>query len=82
MFYNKIDPVWYQAHWDFNGNGTVDRFRRVIGKYEFANVNFERDSRNSGTLLIAAPDEVPQNVNTISVIKFPDGRIAYKIISI
>jgi len=80
LFYNKIDPNWYQKNWDYNKNGEVDRFKRIIGKYIFRNIDYSKDKNIANTLLIAAPKEIPNNVNVIKTIKFPDGKIAFKIV--
>lgn len=79
LFYNKTDPFWYQKNWDFHKNGVIDRFRRVIGKYEFKNIEFTLENQNKNVLLIGTPDEIPKNSQTITEVKFPDGRIAYRI---
>lgn len=80
LFYNKIDPKWYQKNWDYNGNGKVDRMRRIIGKYEFRNIDWSKDKNLKNTLFIAAPDEIPVEQNLINEIKFLDGSTAYKIV--
>jgi hypothetical protein len=80
LFYNKIDPAWYQKNWDYNKNGLTDRFFRVVGKYEFKNVDFLKDSSKMSTLIIGTEDEFPENVSAKKIIKFPDGRVAYKIV--
>lgn len=79
LFYNKIDPVWYQKNWDYNKNGTIDRFKRIIGKYTFRNIEYSRDINIPNTLLIGAPREIPDNARVIKTIKFPDGKTAFKI---
>ena len=33
LFYNRIDPYWYQKQWDVMGTGEIDRMYRKIGKY-------------------------------------------------
>lgn len=82
LFYNKINPSWYQTHWDYNGNGEVDRFDRRIGKYEFKNIDYALDNRSPKTLLIGAPSEIPKGASVIDKIYFPDKRVAYEIVSI
>lgn len=82
LFYNKVDPAWYQKNWDTIGNGQIERFSRKINKYEFRNIDFSKDNQISGSLLIGTPDEIPEGVNVEKVIRFPDGKIAYKIIKI
>jgi hypothetical protein len=79
LFYNKIDPSWYQKNWNYTKTGEVYRFYRKIGKYEFYNINYGRDKEFKNTLLIGTPKEIP-NTNTLSEINFPDGRIAYRIV--
>lgn len=82
LFYNKVDPSWYQKNWNYHGNGEVDRFYRKIGKYEFKNITWSRDSKQKNTLLIATPQEIPAEVHVDYEIFFPDGRLAYKIVSL
>lgn len=79
LFYNKIDPSWYQKNWDYNGNGQLDRFKRVIGKYEFRNIDWGRDKNLKNTLFIGTSNEIPDDVNIIKEIKFLDGSIAFRI---
>lgn len=80
LFYNKIDPVWYQKNWDYNKNGTIDRFKRVVGKYTFRNIEYSKDINIPNTLLIGIPREIPDNAKVIKTIKFPDGKTAFKIV--
>jgi hypothetical protein len=82
LFHNKIDPSWYQKNWNYSGNGSVDRFYRKIGKYEFAAITPEHLTREN-TMIIGTPDEIPVGSGkTLKEIIFPDGRIAYKIIEL
>lgn len=82
LFYNKIDPAWYQKHWNYSGNGAIDRFYRKIGKYEFMNIT-QKQLEEKNTLLIAAPNEVSSGVGLEKEdILFPDGKVAYRIISL
>jgi 4-amino-4-deoxy-L-arabinose transferase-like glycosyltransferase len=80
LFYNKIDPAWYQENWDYNRNGTIDRFKRIIGKYTFRNIDYAKDISIPDTLLIGTPKEIPGNADVIKTIMFPDGKIAFKIV--
>jgi 4-amino-4-deoxy-L-arabinose transferase-like glycosyltransferase len=80
LFYNKINPSWYQKNWDYNNNGMVDRFKRVIGKYTFINIDYAKDVVIPDTLLIGTPKEIPENAKVAKTIRFPDGRIAFKIV--
>ena len=80
LFYNKIDPVWYQKNWDFNKNGTIDRFKRVVGRYTFRNIEYSKDVNIPNALLIGTPKEIPDNAKVIKTIRFPDGKTAFKIV--
>lgn len=80
LFHNKIDPAWYQKNWDYLGTGEVERMRRIIGKYEFRNINWETDRNLENTLLIASPEEVPDNAKIFKKIEFPDGSTAFVFI--
>lgn len=81
LFYNKIDPAWYQTHWDNLGTGQVERMHRVIGKYDFRNIDWGKDSQLKNTLLIGSPDEIPANAKgLIDTIYFPNGNVAYRIV--
>lgn len=81
LFYNKIDPSWYQKNWDYSKTGQVERMRRVIGKYEFRNINFGEDSRLENTLLIGTPQEIPSNATgLIKTIFFLNGDVAFRIV--
>ncbi len=80
LFYNKIEPFWYQKNWDYNKNGIIDRFKRVIGKYTFRNIDYSRDVKILNALLIGTPEEIPNTAKVLKVIKFPDGKVAFKIV--
>ncbi|MDZ4228239.1 MAG: hypothetical protein U1E54_03260, partial [Candidatus Levybacteria bacterium] len=80
LFYNKIDPAWYQKNWDYNKNRETDRFKRVIGKYTFKNIEYSKDINAGKTLLIGTPDEIPDSAHIIKTIEFPDGKTAFKIV--
>ncbi|MDO8659115.1 MAG: glycosyltransferase family 39 protein [Candidatus Parcubacteria bacterium] len=80
LFYNKINPKWYQENWDYNKNGKVDRFQRVIGKYTFKNIEYSKDINISNALLIGTSREIPENAKVIKTIKYLDGKIAFKIV--
>lgn len=78
LFYKKIDPWWYQRNW---GSGEIKRALRSFGKYEFRNVDWDKDSQLSNVLLIGTPGEIPQGVEgIIDEVKFLDGNIAFRIV--
>lgn len=80
LFYNKIDPTWYQNNWDYLGTGQTERFKRVIGKYEFRNLNFGVDKNLKNTLLVGTKDDFPRDVKPIDEIRYLDGSTAFEIV--
>lgn len=77
LFYNKIDPLWYQRNWDYLGTREIERSRRIIGKYEFRNINFGEDSKIPKILIIGDPSEIPED-KTIKEVRFLDGTVAFR----
>jgi 4-amino-4-deoxy-L-arabinose transferase-like glycosyltransferase len=77
LFFNKIDPSWYQKNWDYNNDGEIERMTRIIGKYEFRNIDYKVDKELGNTLLIGTPDEIPQDAS-IKEINFLDGNVAFR----
>lgn len=82
LFYNKINPSWYQKNWDTSKNGNVMRMHRVVGKYEFRNIDWENDRNLKNTLIIGAPEEIPAGIEIEKEIIFPNGDIAFRIVSL
>ncbi|MBI3379811.1 phospholipid carrier-dependent glycosyltransferase [Candidatus Gottesmanbacteria bacterium] len=77
LFYNQIDPDWYQKNW---GGGEIMRANRSFGKYEFHNLDWAKDSHTTGILLVGTPDEIPKDsFGILSEIKFLDGSVAFRI---
>lgn len=78
LFYKKINPAWYQQNW---GTGEIERARRSFGRYEFRNIEWDKDKNLSNTLLVGTRDEIPDGQSgLIKDIKFPDGSVAFRII--
>jgi 4-amino-4-deoxy-L-arabinose transferase-like glycosyltransferase len=79
LFYDKIDPSWYQKNW---GAGEIRRAERNFGKYEFRNINWETDSRLNNVLIVGTPAEIPEGSGyLIKEIHFLDGSPAFRIIA-
>ncbi|MBI4991486.1 glycosyltransferase family 39 protein [Candidatus Gottesmanbacteria bacterium] len=79
LYYNKIDPTWYQKNW---GSGEIERFGRNFGKYEFRNIDWEKDKNLTNTVLVGTPGEIPENTaGLIKEINFPDGFVAFRIVA-
>ena len=78
LFYDKIDPSWYQKNW---GDGEILRSERKFSKFDFRNIDWENDKNLHNVLLIGTPDEIPQTASGIvAEIAYPDGSIAFRIV--
>ncbi|RJR30221.1 phospholipid carrier-dependent glycosyltransferase [Candidatus Microgenomates bacterium] len=78
LFYNQIDPSWYQLQWQ---GGEVLRAERQFGKYTFRNIDWEKDAQLTNTLLVGTPSEIPDGLpGHIADIYFPDGEIAFRVV--
>ncbi|MBI4137330.1 glycosyltransferase family 39 protein [Candidatus Roizmanbacteria bacterium] len=78
LFFNKIDPQWYQNFWRTDGQYVSDRFYKKVGKYEFRKMDGTIDL-SGNKLLVTAAHEVPEGAHIINTIYFPDGTAAYVI---
>ncbi len=81
LFYEKTDPSWYQSYWTGN-NLEIQRFERNFGNYVFRNIDWESDKNLRNTLLVGTPTEIPPNSNILKEIQFPDGSVAFRIVSL
>ena len=80
LFYNPIDPLWYQTEVH---KSLIDRAYRSFGKYEFRPIRFEEDKKLQNVILVGTPAEIPEGApGIIAEIPFPDGRIAFRIIAL
>lgn len=77
LFYNQINPSLYQKSWK---EDDIKRFERKIGQYEFRYIDYDKDSAETGNLLIGIPGEFPNTAKVIKEIKYLDGTVAYKIV--
>ncbi len=78
LFYEKIDPAWYQKQ---APKGEIERFYRSFGKYEFTNIDDNYFAGLKNTLIVGTPDEVPENApGMIKEIKFLNGNVAFRIV--
>src|SRR3989344_230406 len=80
LFYNRIDPYWYQKQWDVMGTGEIDRMYRKIGKYEFRPLDWNQDKQISNTLIVGAPSEIPKDIPYYGKILFPNGETAFILV--
>ena len=78
LFYQKIDPVWYQKHW---GSGEVQRANREFGNYFFRGIDWSKDSQLQNVILAGTPKEIPKSASgIIDEIRFLDGSTAFYIV--
>lgn len=86
LYFNKVDPNWYQRNWNFTGTGIMPRFERKIGKYSFRPIKLGDEISTPNSLIIGAPDEIHQNTKIpkgakkLESIYFLDGTPAFRII--
>jgi hypothetical protein len=80
LFYNKIDPVWYQAYWKNEGKNMYTRMSRKIGKYEFRNINYNSDKTIPNSILVGTPNEISNEIPGVNRILFPSGKEAFIIV--
>lgn len=78
LFYNRVDPSWYQKNW---GVGEIQRSNRSFGKYEFRNINWEKDSQLNNVLFVGTGGEIPQNIPNEKVLHFLDGSVAFRLVA-
>ncbi|MDP2684965.1 MAG: glycosyltransferase family 39 protein [bacterium] len=76
LFYLKYPPQDYQ---EIIKNQSKDVVDNSFGKYIFREVDWEKDSLLKNVLFIAAPNEIPKEVQTIKTIYSLDGTPVIKI---
>ena len=76
LFYNQVDPTWYQAQWR---GEEIKRDNRTFGKYEFRKIDWEKDQSLTNTLFIGTPGEIPQGTPLVAEVPFLNGNIAFRI---
>ncbi len=76
LFYEKIDPLWYQNEWT---QYQINRTTRQFGNLVFKNIDWENDSKEENTLFVGTPNEVPNSAKIIKEIKYPNGSIVFRI---
>ncbi|KKS98637.1 MAG: PMT family glycosyltransferase, 4-amino-4-deoxy-L-arabinose transferase [Candidatus Gottesmanbacteria bacterium GW2011_GWA2_43_14] len=78
LFYNLIDPGQYQ---EISRNLEIKRSERVIGKYEFRNIDWSKDKELTKTLFVSAPGEIPEDDGElIKEINFLNGQPAFRLV--
>lgn len=79
LFYTRYDPLSYQNQW--NGQEIL-RAQRSFDKYEFRNIDWEKDAKSINTLLVGTPKEIPSDAaGLMKDINFPDGSVAFRLVA-
>lgn len=82
LFYSAYDPSKFQGNHKLTFR---DKYNfstvRDYDKYHFASISWPDILKEKNTLIIAAPEEVPNTVGAVRLINFPNGQSAFKIIS-
>lgn len=83
LFYLKYPPQLFQGHHQLTFR---DKFNfstvRDFDKYHFESSPWEKVSDIHSTLIVAAPEDIPESgVNIVKTIYFPSGSPAFKIVS-
>ena len=79
LFYNQIDPTWYQANWK---PGEIFRGVRVFDKFEFRNIRWEEDKLLKNTLLIGSLKDFPEDVSPIYDIHSLDDIVTLRFVEV
>lgn len=83
LFYSKYPPEKFQFHHQLT---VRDKFNfstvNTYDKYTFMNTNWDKVHDLHHSLIIAAPEDIPdQGVNIVKTIYFPNGKPAFKIVA-
>lgn len=85
-FVNNWNPKEYKKEaqgWDLDKHGVmwVDQLPEWrLGPYTFKSIDWNRDSAFQDTLVVAKPDELPQDISPIYEIKYEDGTPAILVV--
>jgi 4-amino-4-deoxy-L-arabinose transferase-like glycosyltransferase len=83
LFYLQYPPVDFQSHHELT---VRDKYNfstvKEFSQYSFTNTSWDKVRDVHGTLIVAAPEDIPEvGVNIVKTIYFPGGEPAFKIIS-
>lgn len=85
-FFQKQDPKVFRNFsetWDFEQQGFawVDQQPEYqLGKMVFRSIDWQRERTVENSLIIAQPNELPEDLNIVKTIYYPDNSIAYILI--
>jgi 4-amino-4-deoxy-L-arabinose transferase-like glycosyltransferase len=85
LFYSKFPPRDYQEEKEVVRYEREDRWFNVdrIGRYYFRDIYYpnEKETKEK-TLLVAAPQEIPEGTPIVGTIAYKDGTIAFKLVRV
>lgn len=79
LFYMKYPPAEYQKIGQFSSGGFAETHH--FGKYEFHNIDWNKESTEKHVLFVGNPDEFPSNVKSLKTIYDINGVAAIEIVS-
>lgn len=85
-FYTKMDPNVFQQYskswktFESEGYKFVDMIDLNLGKYNFRNIDYQRERNEKNTLIVAFGDDLPLELERKKTIKSPSGKIIFEII--
>ena len=81
LFYNKIDPKWYQESPEVTKTERSDKWKDVkkIGMYYFRDLSAEKPTKESGTLFVLNPNELNGSITTTKTIMYLNGKPVFHL---
>ena len=78
LFYLKYPPELYQE--ETSGSSGGFRENHEFGKYEFRPIEWDKESKKSGTLFLGRPTDFSKEANILHIVYYPDGRKAILLV--
>lgn len=80
LFYLSYSPSTYQKETeDVSGGFKESHF---FGKFEFRSIDFNKENISRKTIIVGRPNDFPQSVKVLKLIRYLDGEEAIKIVEI
>ena len=82
LFYLKYDPKTYQSI--SKQETLIDKFGFTtissFDNFEFRHIDWANDSKLKNVIIVGTAEEIPDKVPTAKEIRFPNGKVAFKIV--
>lgn len=72
LFYDKVDPAWYQTVAEHGSQG----FAKLI----FRKINYQRDINLKNTIIVGTPEEIPSEAEVFAKILFLNNQEAFLLV--